>query len=347
MLSEFKEAFLLGFRREVWVIEKLADGESPMPEWNTLGSIVGVRDADSALAAARSNWSDVRFDGEGSLRAVAWAVATAEQREAATYEDDLRAREKGIRQHENDLVSLLRAMSAEIHRTKADDTADRMPGIPTKSERQVGDAIAAFRFLAGLGGLPLDEADIALLEREVPRDAIRWRGGIRDTPTGGVTFIEAIDCRLLNEVETSRSNVMLASAYRGFYEAAADGISLTDVSAVREWYGKSVEDNYPDAGPSFLQFATTYWTLKVLLRQLDFNGSTTLVRAHVIRMDELLGDLFFPLGGPILIDPARRELDQRRLLEAFAPRINVSDFLSKNPILMHDRRISNKKRWNW
>jgi hypothetical protein len=225
--------------------------------------------------------------------------------------------------------------------------AEHPVGKSENAEREVAEAIAAFMFLAGRGGLPLDEKDATLLKRQLPSETIGWRGGIRDTPSGGVTFIDAIDCSLLDVDEARRASVMLASAYRGFYEAAADGIALTNVNSVKERYGQSIEDNYPEAGQSFLQFATTYWTFKTLLRRLDLEQSTTtLIGALLARIDALLGDLFFPFG-PSLIYPARREKDQRRVLEAFGPRINVEDFLRQNPILIRDRKSPTKKWWTW
>ena len=187
--------------------------------------------------------------------------------------------------------------------------------------------------------MTLDDTDCGLLRRIIPNDAVNWRGGIRDTASGGVTFIEAIDCRILDDVAAQRVGMMLASAYRGFYEAAADGAAVSAIDGVREWYGETIEDNYPEAGTAFLRFATTYWTLKVLVRQLEFYQLSPLARWLLVRLDSFLGDLFFPIDGPFKIAPTQRERDQVRLLNAFGPRIAVSDFIDGNPILIRDKAL--------
>jgi hypothetical protein len=100
MLKEFFGGFMLGFRRKVWVIERRLGDTSE--SWDTLGSIVGVNDPESAIAAARSSWSDLYADASEHLRAVAWSTATREQIKAAIYEDNLRESEQRIRDHERD-----------------------------------------------------------------------------------------------------------------------------------------------------------------------------------------------------------------------------------------------------
>jgi hypothetical protein len=207
----------------------------------------------------------------------------------------------------------------------------------------IEEALAAFQFLAGRGGLFLDAADLQLLRREIPKVAVSWRGGIRNLPSGGVEFVEAINCSLLDETAAKRVGLMLASAYLGFYDAAADGVALTHVDSVKKWYGGTLSDNYPEAGAAFLKFSTTYWTFKVLLRQLDLENLSPLVGVLLVRMDSFLGELFFPFDGPFKIDPAQREVDQRRFLNAFGPRINIANFLNRNPILIRDKKLFKKK----
>ena len=78
------------------------------------------------------------------------------------------------------------------------------------------EAIAAFQFLAGRGGLPLAEADLRLLRREVPKNAVSWRGGILNVASGGVELLEAINCSLIDEAAAKRVGLMLASAISVF-----------------------------------------------------------------------------------------------------------------------------------
>lgn len=125
MLKEFKNAFLLGFRRQVWVVERLSVERGDNAEWETVGTIVGANDANSATARARSSWADLQGESEARLRAVAWSMASVEQREAAGYEDNLREREAGIRQRERDVISDLASMSLAMRRPEA--TASEPP----------------------------------------------------------------------------------------------------------------------------------------------------------------------------------------------------------------------------
>ena len=206
----------------------------------------------------------------------------------------------------------------------------------------IAHAIGAFGYLVHRGSSRLNDADQILLAAPID-EQVSWRGGIREDGSGKLIFIEAIDSNELNERDAARLGHLLGAAYVGFYALAAEGIALADVTKVMAWYGESVEANYPEAGPAFLRFATTYWTFKVLIRELDLHQSRSLIRALLVRIDELLGPLFFPYEGPITADPARREADQRRFLLAFGPSIALEDFVARNPILIRDRKKLNKR----
>src|SRR5678815_34415 len=119
MLREFFQAFMLGFGRKVWVIESQLGGTDQM--WDTLGTVMGVRDPESAIAMARSTWPDLYPDVSINLRAVAWSEANADQRNAAAYEDNLRENEVRLRRNERDTVSQLRAMSEAMHQQSGTD----------------------------------------------------------------------------------------------------------------------------------------------------------------------------------------------------------------------------------
>lgn len=103
MLRGLVEGFLLGYRRHVWVIEGLFGKGDDDSDWRTLGSITGVDNAASAVAAAKFSWPDLRRGIE--IRAIEWGRATAEQREVADHEDNLRDREESIRRHEHSFLS--------------------------------------------------------------------------------------------------------------------------------------------------------------------------------------------------------------------------------------------------
>jgi hypothetical protein len=210
--------------------------------------------------------------------------------------------------------------------------------MPDATPSALTDAIAAVEHLAWRGSVRADSDHRVLLARTVNLSGVAWHGGIRQDQDSHLTFIEALFCEDLTPDEARRGGELLAASYLGFYDAAAEGIALVDVGAVKEWYGETVEENYPEAGRAFLRFATSYWTLKVLMRRLEIEKSSALVRALLTRIDDLVGPLFFPYHGLLKADPAQREADQRRFLDAFGPKIDIADFLKRNPILIRDRR---------
>jgi hypothetical protein len=57
------------------------------------------------------------------------------------------------------------------------------------------------------------------------------------------------------------------------------------------------------------------------------------------KLERLIGDLFFPPRGSLMIDPSRREFDQRTLLQRFAPSMNIDDFIAGSPVLQIERML--------
>lgn len=216
--------------------------------------------------------------------------------------------------------------------------------MPDTASRCIHEAVTAFEYLAGRGGRLCDTADHGILSLTIPPTAVRWRGGIRQDTTGHLTFLDALVTDGMSEADAQRAGILLASAYLGFYDVAADGLALTNVADIKDWYGAAIDENYPDAGEAFSRFATTYWTFKVLLGQIEMNAPVHFIGSLLTRIDELLGPLFFPFPGPMKTDPTQREADQRRFLQAFGPRIDIDDFLTRNPILIRDR---SSRRGSW
>ena len=198
---------------------------------------------------------------------------------------------------------------------------------------EASECVEAIRELARRGGLASLDADSVLLGSTVPEMGIRWRGGIRQEPDGRLLVVESVEG--LPGPVSQRVNQLLGTAYLGFFDAATDGLPLTDVGLIERWFGESVPANYPEGGPEFLRFAVTYWTLKVLIRQEEADQPLAWHLAK--RLDDLIWPLFFPFDGPLIADPEQREADQRRFLAAFAPRIAVDPFIAGNSILIRDR----------
>jgi hypothetical protein len=118
-------------------------------------------------------------------------------------------------------------------------------------------------------------------------------------------------------------------------EAATDGWEFVPQSRIKERFGKSLADNYPEAGPAFLRFAVSYWTLKLLSSDL-WDERATVVAQLIAALEAQIGSVFFPTPGPVRIDPVQRETTQRALLTELAPRIDLQDFIGRNPILLRD-----------
>jgi len=219
--------------------------------------------------------------------------------------------------------------------------------VPNKTPNVVADAVAALELLALRGRIRFNEVDRKLLARSCQDGGIGWRGGIRQDSSGHLELIDAIDWKELLPDESLRLSQITAAAYLGFYDCAADGIALTAVESVGQRYGKSLKENYPEAGKAFLRFATTFWTLKVLIDRLELASAKRLALSLLLRIDDLVGDLFFSYDGPFRVDPDRREKDQRRFLCAFGPRIDREDFLRCNPILVRDRKTPRESWHSW
>ena len=104
------------------------------------------------------------------------------------------------------------------------------------------------------------------------------------------------------------------------------------------------DDNYPDAGVAFLRFAATYWTFKVLLRQLDLENLSPLVGALLDRMDSFLMERYFShsMGRSKLIQPNGRA--RSGTVSSCIRSANQHCKLPKtDPILIRDKKLFKKK----
>lgn len=140
--------------------------------------------------------------------------------------------------------------------------------------------------------------------------------------------------REIADFQKQNTSDIALHALRGFFHAAAVGEALCDPSLIQQTFGRTLKENYPEASPSFLRFATTYWTLKVLVKQTT---DPTLAQYVLSNVEREIGPVFFPTPGPMTIDPADRAIAQRQMIEASGATINILEFLIGNPILLRDR----------
>ena len=100
----------------------------------------------------------------------------------------------------------------------------------------------------------------------------------------------------------------------GFFELAASGHEFVPADRIKQDFGRSVKDNYQGASQFYLNLATTYWTLKIVQRQLFLSNSNDPVFKVLSWLEENVGALFFPSPG--LTVPAEvREAAQVDLLK--------------------------------
>ena len=125
--------------------------------------------------------------------------------------------------------------------------------------------------------------------------------------------------------------------FRGFFHCAAQGLTLVPEQKVTERFGRSIQENYPEANEVFLRLARTYWTLRVLVFDL-MDTDIDWVGAHLLgKLEQDIGPVFFPLPGAVKISPSKREKFQRELIQESGADIDIDEFIKGNPILIRDR----------
>lgn len=173
------------------------------------------------------------------------------------------------------------------------------------------DAMAAVTQLLEHGGIALDDEVVRVLEIDEEGSA--------------------------SEADRTIAAGIMEAATKGFFRAAASGISLIPAAEITQHFGRSLEDNYPEAGEAFLRFARTYWSLRIVTGAPAFASGTRFAHAILAKIERVIGSLFFPFPGPLTIDPADREAGQRELLRELGEGIDIEDFIRHNPILIRDR----------
>jgi len=131
---------------------------------------------------------------------------------------------------------------------------------------------------------------------------------------------------------------LLDPALTGFFRCAAKGVAFASEDGIKRRYGQTLKENYPEAGPAFLRFATSFWTLKLLLDAQPPSWRETLA-GYVLGQVELnVSGLFFPTRTPQAVQRvAERELAQRQTLANFPELYDVDEFMRGNPILLRDK----------
>jgi len=173
-------------------------------------------------------------------------------------------------------------------------------------------------------------------QADIGVDLVR-RGGMTVTPP----LRSFLSAQVSSNAEPPTSvEAILTSAMTGFFRAAADGYAFTNPGRIASSFGKTLEQNYPEAGATFLKFAYSYWTLKLVVGDADAATRSTHGHQLLAQVEQMVAGLFFPTPGPIRIDPDQRESTQRQTLVGSGAPIDIEDFIQRNPILLRDRRVS-------
>ena len=120
------------------------------------------------------------------------------------------------------------------------------------------------------------------------------------------------------EDDAARLKELLELAIDGFFHCAARNITFTELSRIEEFCGRTLEENYPGASPTFMKLECTQEpsVCATLLGIIDIN----------------FAGLFFPTPG---ISPSKelREETMRTLIEQSGADFDVEDFIRGNPYL--------------
>lgn len=170
---------------------------------------------------------------------------------------------------------------------------------------------------------------------EVTADLLR-RGGI--DPTDQVRALLASQSDSPGTPLVVDPGTLFNTSMTGFFQAAATGDTFTDRERIAQRFGRTLEENYPEAGEAFLRFAYSYWTLKLVVGDADEATRSSIAYQLLAEIEQMVAGLFFPTPGPVRIDHGQREAAQRQTLQESGAAIDIEDFIRHNPILLRDRR---------
>jgi hypothetical protein len=117
-------------------------------------------------------------------------------------------------------------------------------------------------------------------------------------------------------------------AMAGFFHCAAASRTFADVGRVRAYYGRSLEEAYPGATPTFMKLARTYWTFKVVL--VDCGPGSSMCVKLLWAIDETFRSVFFPTPGPASVSKSLRETTMRDFIVSSGAQLDVDDYIRGN-----------------
>jgi hypothetical protein len=135
---------------------------------------------------------------------------------------------------------------------------------------------------------------------------------------------------------------IVRAAMSGFCALAHEGHTFVSPERIEQEFGRTLSQNYPEAGPTFLKFAHSYWTLKLLVNDPEVRPDFSNAAGTLSQLEEFLAGLFFPTPGPVKVPVAAREAKQREVLTSSAAPFDIDEFIERNPILIRDRSVQGR-----
>lgn len=143
--------------------------------------------------------------------------------------------------------------------------------------------------------------------------------------------------RDLSEISTQAEKNVLAEALeimiQYFFRKASRGETFGPLARIKEFFGRSVEENYGLFSGPFINLAKTYWTYKLEVSDLLPQHGNLALSRMLSEIEVLIAAHFFPTPGPARITVSELKEAQRKILGEYAPDIDVERFLSENPVL--------------
>ena len=141
----------------------------------------------------------------------------------------------------------------------------------------------------------------------------------------------------LKDEERKAIGIITLKMLEGYFLLAVKGHQFTDPYKIKQEFGKTLEENYPEANQLFIKFAKTFWTLKIcLLDSISEKLTGHIAYALLSYLENYVSSIFFPMPGIVTISSKEREDAQREILEDFD--VDIEEFMKGNPILIRDKK---------
>ena len=130
---------------------------------------------------------------------------------------------------------------------------------------------------------------------------------------------------------------------RYFFNKVAEGEGFCPEERIKEKLGTTLAENYSLSEGPFIDLARTYWTYKLEVAPLFPDSRDVILSQLLAILENDIGSIFFPAPGAAVPIAVRRET-QRKVLEEYAPSVDIDRFLSENPLLTEEAGEAGKEK---